>query len=77
MNSSLEFSRWTSITPPNSQQHPGGESQCAPDLTRQIVRREIYPTLSGTYSDVWRSTWYDGKRKRDVSGIPLFRILKI
>lgn len=67
MNSSLESSRWTSITPPNSQQHPGGESQCAPDLTRQIVRREIYPTLSGTYSDVWRSTWYDGKRKRDVA----------
>lgn len=69
MNSSLDSSRWTSITPPNFQQHPGGESQCGsvPDLTRQIVRREIYPTLSGTYSDVWQSTWYDGKRKRDVA----------
>lgn len=68
MDLSLYSSGWTSITP-DFQQHPGGESQCdsAPDLTRQIVRREIYPTLSGTYSDVWRSTWYDGKRKRDVA----------
>jgi serine/threonine protein kinase len=31
------------------------------------MRREIYPTLSGTYSDVWQSTWYHDKRKYDVA----------
>lgn len=69
MNPSSDSSRWTATTPANSQGHPAGESQCgsALDLTRQIVRREIYPTLSGTYSDVWRSTWCHDKRKRDVS----------
>ncbi|KAG2055045.1 kinase-like protein [Suillus hirtellus] len=69
MNPSSDSSRWTPTTPANSQGHPAGESQCgsALDLTRKIVRREIYPTLSGTYSDVWLSTWCHDKRKRDVA----------
>ncbi|KAG2091990.1 uncharacterized protein F5147DRAFT_657815 [Suillus discolor] len=69
MNESLsDSSKWTT-TPVNCQQHPVGEPQCnsAPNLTSQIVRRKIYPTLSGTYSDVWQSTWYDGKQKCDVA----------
>lgn len=69
MNSSLDSSSRTPTTPANFQRHTVGESQCnsASDLTRQVVRREIYPTLSGTYSDVWRSTWYHDKRKQDVA----------
>ncbi|KAG1857454.1 kinase-like domain-containing protein [Suillus subluteus] len=69
IDSSLDSSRRTPTTPANFQRHPVGESQCnsPPDLTSQVVRREIYPTLSGTYSDVWRSTWNDDKRKRDVA----------
>ncbi|KAG2740408.1 kinase-like protein [Suillus brevipes Sb2] len=49
--------------------HTVGDSQSSstPDLTKQVVRREIYPTLSGTYSDVWLSTWHHGKRKRVVA----------
>ncbi|KAG1859312.1 kinase-like domain-containing protein [Suillus subalutaceus] len=68
-SSSLDSSRRTPTTPANFQWHPVGESQCnsTPDLTRQIVRHEIYPTLSGTYSDVWLSTWYYDKRKHYVA----------
>ncbi|KAG2142771.1 kinase-like domain-containing protein, partial [Suillus bovinus] len=69
INPSFESCGWTPITPANFQHDSAAESQCdsVTDLTRQIVRREIYPTLSGTYSDVWRSTWYRGKQKRDVA----------
>jgi serine/threonine protein kinase len=69
MSSSLDSSKWTPITPANVQRHPVGEPQCnfPPDLTSQVVRRELYPTLSGTYSDVWQSIWYCNKRKRDVA----------
>lgn len=68
-SSSLDSSRGTPTTPANFQRHPVGESQCnsPPDLTRQIVRRDIYPTLSGTYSDVWLSTWYHNERKHYVA----------
>ncbi|KAG1840314.1 kinase-like domain-containing protein [Suillus tomentosus] len=69
MNSLPDSSNWTPTTPVNSQRHPAGEPQCnsAPDLTSQIVRRKIYPTLSGTYSDVWLSTWSHDNEKRDVA----------
>ncbi|KAG2036693.1 kinase-like domain-containing protein [Suillus americanus] len=65
-NSSLDS---TPTIPANFPRHPVGKSQynSPPDLTSQVVRHEIYPTLSGTYSDVWRSTWYHDKRKRDVA----------
>ncbi|KAG1738759.1 kinase-like domain-containing protein [Suillus lakei] len=68
--SSFKFSRRPPTTPTNI--HAVGESQCnpVPDLTRQVARREMYPTLSGMYSDVWRSTWYHDKRKRDSLKIP-------
>ncbi|KAG2065505.1 kinase-like protein [Suillus decipiens] len=69
MDSSLDSSSWIPTTPADFQLHAVGESQCnsPPDLTRQVVRREIYPTLSGTYSNVWRSIWYHNKRKHDVA----------
>jgi len=64
-----DSSKGTPTTPDNVQRHPAGELQrnSAPDLTTQVVRRKPYPTLSGTYSDVWRSTWDDDKQKRDVA----------
>ncbi|KAG1789597.1 kinase-like domain-containing protein [Suillus plorans] len=71
INSLPDPSKWpgTPTTPVNCQRHPAGEPQCnsAPDLTSQIVRQKIYPTLSGTYSDVWLSTWSHDNEKRDVA----------
>ncbi|KAG1901447.1 kinase-like domain-containing protein [Suillus fuscotomentosus] len=71
MNSLLNSSKWTPTTraPVNFQRHPAGESQCnsAPDLTRQVVRCEIYPMLLGMHSDVWRSMWYHDKHEHDVA----------
>lgn len=68
-NPSLNCSRWTPTIPADFQWHAVEESQYnSPlDLTKQISRREVYPTLSGTYSNVWRSTWYHNKRKHDVA----------
>ncbi|KAG2065508.1 kinase-like protein [Suillus decipiens] len=71
MSPSLYSSRQTPTTPADFQLRAVGESQCSykspPDLTKQVIRREIYPTLSGTHSNVWRSTWYHNKRKHDVA----------
>lgn len=67
------YSSMDSLLDSSMGQHIVGDSQFSstPDLTKQVVRREIYPTLSGTYSDVWRSTWHHGKRKRVVRKIYL------
>jgi hypothetical protein len=72
------YSSIDSSLDPSMGRHTVGDSQSSstPDLTKQVVRREIYPTLSGTYSDVWLSTWHHGKRKRVVSKIYLLESLQ-
>ncbi|KAG1736400.1 kinase-like domain-containing protein [Suillus paluster] len=69
VNSSLDSLKQVPTASTNFQRHAVRGSQCnsAPDLTRQVVRRERYPTLSGTYSDVWRSVWCHDKQRCDVA----------